>query len=98
MMRWRPRWRSTGHDVHILALAFGHHRPPRYSYFSHWTTMTMVRIDLRSDTKTRPTPGMRQAMATAEVGDEQADEDPSVNLLCERVAKLLGKEAALFLP
>jgi threonine aldolase len=60
--------------------------------------MTMIRIDLRSDTKTRPTPGMRQAMAAAEVGDEQADEDPSVNLLCERVAKLLGKEAALFLP
>jgi threonine aldolase len=58
----------------------------------------MIRIDLRSDTKTRPTPGMRQAMAAAEVGDEQADEDPSVNLLCERVAELLGKEAALFLP
>jgi threonine aldolase len=60
--------------------------------------MTRIRIDLRSDTKTRPTPGMRQAMAAAEVGDEQADEDPSVNLLCERVAELLGKEAALFLP
>jgi threonine aldolase len=60
--------------------------------------MTNIRIDLRSDTKTRPTPGMRQAMAAAEVGDEQADEDPSVNLLCERVAELLGKEAALFLP
>jgi threonine aldolase len=60
--------------------------------------MMTIRIDLRSDTKTRPTPGMRQAMAAAEVGDEQADEDPSVNLLCERVAELLGKEAALFLP
>ena len=60
--------------------------------------MMTIRIDLRSDTKTRPTPGMRQAMATAEVGDEQADEDPSVNLLCDRVAELLGKEAALFLP
>ncbi|MDB5363272.1 MAG: threonine aldolase [Rhodospirillales bacterium] len=60
--------------------------------------MTKLRIDLRSDTKTRPTPGMRAAMAEAEVGDEQADEDPSVNSLCERVAALLGKEAALFLP
>lgn len=60
--------------------------------------MSRIRIDLRSDTKTRPTPSMRQAMAAAEVGDEQADEDPSINLLCERVAKLLGKEAALFLP
>lgn len=55
-------------------------------------------IDLRSDTKTRPTPGMRAAMANAEVGDEQAGEDPSVNHLCERVAQLCGKEAALFLP
>src|SRR5260221_3098084 len=60
--------------------------------------MTKIRIDLRSDTKTRPTSAMRQTMAAAEVGDEQADEYPSVNLLCERVAKLLGKEAALFLP
>jgi threonine aldolase len=60
--------------------------------------MTKLRIDLRSDTKTRPTPGMRAAMAEAEVGDEQADEDPSANSLCERVATLLGKEAALFLP
>ena len=55
-------------------------------------------IDLRSDTKTRPTPGMRAAMANAEVGDEQAGEDPSVNRLCERVAALCGKQAAVFLP
>ena len=60
--------------------------------------MARYRIDLRSDTKTRPTPGMRQAMAEAEVGDEQNGEDPTVNRLCERVADLLGKEAALFLP
>jgi threonine aldolase len=57
-----------------------------------------IRIDLYSDTKSRPTPGMRKAMAEAEVGDEQAWEDPSVNRLCERVSGLLGKEAALFLP
>ena len=55
-------------------------------------------IDLYSDTVTRPTPAMRQAMATAEVGDEQQREDPTVNRLQEMVAELLGKEAALFLP
>nr|MBP7623040.1 threonine aldolase family protein [Xanthomonadales bacterium] len=55
-------------------------------------------IDLASDVKTRPTAAMRQAMANAEVGDEQAFEDPTVNALCERVANLLGKEAALFAP
>src|SRR6266567_8546544 len=55
-------------------------------------------IDLRSDTVTRPSPGMRQAMAEAPVGDDQYGEDPSVNHLQERVAGLLGKEAALFVP
>jgi len=55
-------------------------------------------IDLRSDTVTRPTAGMRAAMAAAEVGDDQYGEDPSINLLQERVAALLGKEAALWLP
>jgi len=57
-----------------------------------------IRIDLISDTSTRPTAAMREAMAQAEVGDEQLGEDPSVNLLCERVAELLGKEAAIYLP
>jgi threonine aldolase len=55
-------------------------------------------IDLFSDTVTRPTAGMRQAMANAEVGDEQRKLDPTVNRLQEMVAQLLGKEAALFLP
>lgn len=55
-------------------------------------------IDLYSDTSTRPTPAMRQAMAAAEVGDEQLGEDPSTSALQERVADLLGKEAAVFLP
>ncbi len=55
-------------------------------------------IDLFSDTKTRPTAAMRAAMAAAEVGDEAAFEDPTVNALCARVARLLGKEAALFAP
>ena len=57
-----------------------------------------VRINLYSDTQTLPTPEMRQVMATAPVGDEQTFDDPSVNALCERVAALLGKEAAVFLP
>jgi threonine aldolase len=57
-----------------------------------------VRINLLSDTQTRPTPEMREAMARAEVGDEQIGDDPSVNLLCERVADLLGKDAAVFMP
>ena len=54
--------------------------------------------DLRSDTVTRPSPGMRRAIYEAEVGDDQYGEDPSVNRLQEEVAGLLGKEAALFLP
>src|SRR5215212_12163488 len=57
-----------------------------------------IAVDLISDTVTRPTPAMRRAMAEAEVGDEQNREDPSVNRLQARVAELLGKEAALFLP
>ena len=56
------------------------------------------RIDLFSDTQTRPSRAMREAMANARVGDEQLDEDPTVLELCARVADLLGKEAALFLP
>src|SRR6201991_701037 len=59
---------------------------------------TPVRINLLSDTQTRPTPGMREAIAGAEVGDEQIGDDPTVNLLCERVAGLLGKQAAVFMP
>ena len=55
-------------------------------------------IDLRSDTVTKPTPAMRQAMATAEVGDDVLGEDPTVNHLQHRMASLLGKEAALFVP
>ncbi len=55
-------------------------------------------IDLYSDTVTRPTPAMRRAMAEAEVGDEQRNEDPTTNALQKRVAELLGKEASIFLP
>jgi threonine aldolase len=55
-------------------------------------------IDLRSDTVTKPTAGMRAAMSAADVGDDVFAEDPTVNRLQERVAALLGKEAALFVP
>ncbi|MDZ7263204.1 MAG: low-specificity L-threonine aldolase [candidate division KSB1 bacterium] len=55
-------------------------------------------IDLRSDTVTKPSPEMRRAMAEAEVGDDVFGDDPTVNRLQEKVAALLGKEAALFTP
>ena len=55
-------------------------------------------IDLRSDTVTRPTSAMRAAMAAAPVGDDQYGEDPTTNVLQQRIAELLGKEAALWLP
>jgi threonine aldolase len=55
-------------------------------------------IDLRSDTVTKPTPGMRRAMADAEVGDDVYAEDPSIRALEERTAELFGHEAALFVP
>lgn len=55
-------------------------------------------IDLRSDTVTRPTPGMRRAIAEAEVGDDVLGDDPTVHRLEERIAELLGKEASVFFP
>ncbi len=55
-------------------------------------------IDLRSDTVTKPTPAMREAMARAEVGDDVYGEDPTVNRLQELAASMLGKEAGLFVP
>lgn len=57
-----------------------------------------VRVNLLSDTQTRPTAAMREAMARAEVGDEQIGDDPTVHELCGRVATLLGKEAAVLMP
>ena len=55
-------------------------------------------IDLRSDTVTRPTPAMRDAMMAAPLGDDVFGDDPTVNALQERIAAMLGKEAALFMP
>jgi threonine aldolase len=57
-----------------------------------------VRINLSSDTQTKPSLGMKDAMMSAEVGDEQGGSDPSVWALCDRAAALMGKEAAMFLP
>ena len=60
--------------------------------------MTPAVVDLRSDTVTRPTPGMRAAMAAAPLGDDVFGDDPSVNALQDKVAAMLGFEAALFVP
>jgi threonine aldolase len=60
--------------------------------------MTAETIDLRSDTMTRPTPEMRRAMAQAPVGDDVFGEDPTIIALQERVADMLGKEAAIYVP
>ena len=60
--------------------------------------MATAPIDLRSDTVTRPTPGMRRAMAEAEVGDDVYGEDPTIRALEVRVAERLGHEAAVFVP
>ena len=57
-----------------------------------------VRVNLFSDTQTRPSAAMKDAMMRAEVGDEQNGDDPTVNALCERMAALTGKQAAVFLP
>jgi threonine aldolase len=60
--------------------------------------MASTLVDLRSDTVTRPTPGMRKAMAEAEVGDDVYGEDPTVNELQEAFAERVGKPAALYVP
>src|SRR5580692_3870750 len=57
-----------------------------------------LRVNLYSDTQTKPSPGMKAAMMAAEVGDEQHGDDPTVHELCDRMAALLGKQAAVFLP
>jgi threonine aldolase len=57
-----------------------------------------IQVNLFSDTQTRPSAGMRDAMMRAEVGDEQNGDDPTVNALCDRMAALTGKQAAVFLP
>lgn len=67
--------------------------PPRPA-----ASLPPVRVNLYSDTQTKPSPGMREAMLHADVGDEQHGDDPTIHALCDRMAELLGKEAAMFLP
>ena len=57
-----------------------------------------MKIDLRSDTLTQPTPEMRKAMAEAVVGDDIYGEDPTLNALQEKAAEIMGKDAGLFVP
>lgn len=83
---------ATAHKVGIC----GHDAGP-WRACDHYAGRA-VTVNLFSDTQTRPTEAMRAAMAAAEVGDEQRFDDPTVNALQERVAELLGFEAALFLP
>lgn len=68
------------------------HAPPRFD------TAIPVRVNLYSDTQTKPTRAMKEAMMAAEVGDEQNGSDPTTLELCERMAALLGKEASVFMP
>ncbi|MBT8212681.1 MAG: low specificity L-threonine aldolase, partial [Acidimicrobiia bacterium] len=91
------RWRRTptlstfrGGPPRIYAVAF--RLKERQVAFPDGTA------DFRSDTVTRPTAEMREAMASAVVGDDVYGEDPTVNTLEERAAALLGKEAAVFVP
>ncbi len=72
--------------------------PSRETLCEERPRMTNLIVDLRSDTVTKPTPEMRRAMAEAEVGDDVLGDDPTVIRLQERVAELLGKEAACFMP
>ena len=67
--------------------------PPRLD-----PSLPPVRVNLYSDTQTRPSPAMKEAMMRAEVGDEQHGDDPTILALCDRMAALTGKEAAVFLP
>ncbi|WP_422010450.1 low-specificity L-threonine aldolase [Roseateles sp.] len=69
-----------------------------YATFANTASNAPTVVDLRSDTVTKPTAAMREAVARAVVGDDVFGDDPTVNALQERVAALLGKEAALFMP
>jgi threonine aldolase len=72
------------------AMNYAPHRPA--------ANLPPVRVNLSSDTQTKPTPAMKDAMMAAEVGDEQGGTDPTVHALTDRMAALLGKQAAVFLP
>jgi threonine aldolase len=76
-----------------LPQATTHYTPAR-----HDPALPPLRINLYSDTQTRPTPAMKDAMMRAAVGDEQHGDDPTIHALCDRMAALMGKEAAVFMP
>src|SRR5215471_2657237 len=77
---------------HPVKLEYSMYQTASYSSSTH------SRIDLRSDTVTRPSPEMRRAMFEAEVGDDVYREDPTINRLERRAAEIFGREAALFVP
>ena len=72
--------------------------PPKWASPRPDPAAPKLLVDLYSDTHTRPSAAMRATMLAAEVGDEQSGLDPTINALCDRVAALLGKQAAMFLP
>lgn len=86
-----PQRSFLPHRDRLRIIARRHQKPAQ-------SRMPMTMTDLRSDTVTRPTPAMRQAMATAVVGDDVFGDDPTLLALEQKVAELLGKEAALFVP
>src|SRR5262245_43715953 len=96
--RWTPRPSSDSRTSRTVSSASARSITAGTSSTRVNPDMAEPLIDLRSDTVTRPTPGMRAALAAAEVGDDVFNEDPSINRLQERVAALLGKEAALYVP
>src|SRR6185295_18483657 len=88
------------HGLHVSAgrRGRGDVRPDAHATLATRAPRMNAPIDLRSDTVTKPSPGMRRAMAEAEVGDDVLDGDPTTRRLEERVAELLGTEDALFFP
>src|ERR1019366_2146289 len=82
----------------LWAIRHGEQAAMNYAPSRPDAALPPVRVNLYSDTQTRPTPAMKMAMMEAEVGDEQAGNDPTIWALCDRMAAMLGKQAAMFLP
>src|SRR5271168_3502861 len=82
----------------MVLRSFVRNAPMVYAPIRPDPSLPPVRVNLFSDTQTRPSPAMKDAMMRAEVGDEQNGDDPTINALCDRMAALTGKPAALFLP
>src|SRR5271165_5154112 len=99
----RHRFRADNGAIACFAGAARREPPPKGTAMTYTPVrpdalLPPVRVNLYSDTQTRPSPEMKAAMVAAEVGDEQHGDDPTVHALCDRMAALLGKEAAMFLP